>query len=301
MARGEEDARYFGLQYFSENLEGELGYYVGIGCLPEAPGRVLKVCSRELEATPGSPFRIDYVRTYAACAADAEVSQHLDRCLTVYADETPVELPDDEAWSPLIALAYLQALYRLVQRHLRRGFITREETLRGRICGQTQMGRYTTQSLARSRPEIVPCRFQSLEPDTLENRILRTALVGAKRLLEPQTGLGDWRTWARQADAALAGAAIVRIEPRDFQTARRTGAYRHYASPLALARAVLTRVGFDPSQPLGGNTVRMVPFRLATAELFERYVEACLRSTPRASANSARIWAGYHNNNLGGF
>jgi 5-methylcytosine-specific restriction endonuclease McrBC regulatory subunit McrC len=96
------------------------------------------------------------------------------------------------------------------------------------------------------------------------------------------------------------GASVARVEPRDFHAARKTGAFRHYAQPLALARAVLTRVGFDPNRPLDSahSAVRLVPFRLATAELFERYVEASLRGALRSNDGHA-VWAGYRAINLG--
>lgn len=299
-ATPDNDPRYFGLKpYFAQSAEGCFGYVVGIGRLPQAPDRVLRVTPRAF-GNNGDAFRIDYLKLYAACAADPEVSRHLDHCLTVYADEEPIAVENPDEYSPLIALAYLKSVHELVQRHLRRGFVTREEDLRGRVRGQIALGRYAARSLARGHPEIVPCRFQALEQDTLENRILRAALAGARRLLEGAggRGLGDreaaWHVWARQADAALAGATIARIMPRDFQAARKSGAYRHYARPLALGRAVLTRTGFDPNQPIAPARARLVPFRLATAELFERYVEVCLRGLPGWS-----VWAGYHDCNLG--
>ena len=294
-----ESARYFGLTpYSDQSAEGRLGFFVGIGRLSEAPARVLRVGPREFGGN-GAEFCIDYLALYAACAVDPEVSSHLDQCLSVYSDEAPIDAPDEGVWSPLIALAYLKAVHDLVQRHLRRGFISREEDLRDRIRGQVAFGRYAARSLARGHPEIVPCRFQALEQDTLENRILRTALTCARQLLDGAAGQGfggpeaAWRIWSRQADAALAGAAIARITPRDFHVARKAGAYRHYARPLALARAVLTRTGFDPNQPVPQAAARLVPFRLATPELFERYVELCLRRIA-----GWKIWAGYHDQNL---
>jgi len=301
-----EDARYFGLRASSPGSSaGTLGYYVGIGRFSEATDRILRVSARRF-GEGGAPFAIDYASIYGICAAEPEVSQHLNRCLTIYPDEPPVAAHDEASWSPLIALAYINALHTLVQRHLRDGFTARYETLHGRVRGQIDVRRHITQSLAFRHPEAVPCRFQSLEPDTIENRILRTALLGATRILEQATGYNlhqpeaVWRPWARQAGTALMGVRTARIEPRDFHTARKTGAFRHYAQPLALARAVLTRVGFDPNRPPvdGKTTVQFVPFRLATAELFERYAEACLRFAMRALQNHA-IWVGYHDNNLG--
>jgi hypothetical protein len=294
-----DDPRYFGLSPFpAPSAEGRLGFFVGIGRLPQASERVLHVGPRLFNGG-ATEFRIDYVKLYAACAADPEVSRHLDHCLTVYSDEAAIEAPDAIHWSPLIALAYLHALHALVQRHLRRGFITREDDLRGRIRGQVAFGCYAARGLARGHPEIIPCRFQTLEQDTLENRILRAALVCARRLLDGAVGEGlggpeaIWRIWSRQADSALAGATLARITPRDFLAARKSGAYQHYAHPVALARAVLTCTGFDPTQPVPSAIGRLVPFRLATSELFERYVEVCLRELP-----DWEIWAGYHDQNL---
>jgi hypothetical protein len=302
-SRKGRDHRYFDLESSWEGaVEAGLGFVVGIGRLPQAPERVLCVTPREFR-TGEYPFRVDHLRMYAACAADPDVSRHLDECLSVYDDEAPIDAPDTGDWSPLIALAFVKSAHELVQRHLRRGFVSKENELRGRIRGQVAFGRYAATSLARGRPEVVPCRFQALEQDTLENRILRTALAGARRLLDGVTGQrlggGDaqWRIWTRQVDSALAGAAVARIMPRDFLAARKSGAYRHYARPLALARAVLTRTGFDPNQHFDQEritrNVRLVPFRLATAELFERYVEVCLRGVGLC------VWAGYNDQNLG--
>ena len=167
----------------TENLAG-----TSVGRLPQAPEQVLHVEGRQFEDASGSRFRIDYVRAYAECAADPVVSRHLSSCLTIYPDEARIEVVDAADSSPLVALAYLNALRIFIERHLRRGFITREETLRGRVRGQVRMGCYITQGLARAHPETVPCRFQALEHDTLENRILHTALVGARRLLDRTGG-----------------------------------------------------------------------------------------------------------------
>lgn len=287
------DPRTFGLQPYANDPSARLGFFVGVGRLREAPNRPLIVIPRKFGFDEAA-FRIDYVRMYAECAAEPEVGRHLDRCLTVHADEAPVELQDDHGWSPLIALAYLKALRDLIRRHLRYGFVRREEDLRGRVRGRVEARRLLTRSLARGRPDIIPCSFETFERDTPENRILRTALAAARRLL-PASGerVGDAQEWVREADAALAGAAITRIHARDFRTARRSGAYRHYAGPLDLARAVLTRAGFDPNNPRTNATRRMIPFRLATAELFERYVEVCLRKS------GWKVVAGYDDQNLG--
>ena len=60
-----------------------MGCYVGIGCLPKAPAHVLHVRPRKFVGDNGAEFCIDYLALYAACAADPEVSRHLDQCLSV--------------------------------------------------------------------------------------------------------------------------------------------------------------------------------------------------------------------------
>ena len=293
-ANAAKDHRYFGLEPFGDTDAGKLGYIVGVGRLPEAPNHPIIVNPRDFTRGTTS-FQIDYLQMYAACAGDPEVSRHLDQCLTLYADEAPVELEDAPDWSLLIALAFLKELHDLVQRQLRRGFVQREADLRARVRGQIDINRYITRSLTRGHAEIIPCRFQEFQTDTLENRILRAGLTAARRLLDGATGLGTaWQIWARQADQALAGASITRVTHRDLHQARRTGAYRHYARPLDLAKAVLTRAGFDPNTPLNTNKARIIPFRLLTYELLERYVEHQLRACAGWS-----VWAGYHDRNLG--
>jgi hypothetical protein len=114
--------------------------------------------------------------------------------------------------------------------------------------------------------------------DTPENRILKAALEAGLRWLHQQPWAvvpPDLWHWGNLGRAALNAVPVQRISPRDWTTARRYGAMRHYAEPLALARLVLTRLHLDP---LGGaeENPQTVPFFLDANRLFEAWVGVCL-------------------------
>ncbi|WP_295441592.1 hypothetical protein [uncultured Thiodictyon sp.] len=224
--------------------------------------------------------RLDLAAVFAAvlAAPPTQTGVEFHRLFGCDPAQAPIEGVELPQLTLLEVTAYLYCLAQFARRHLREDFRRVEENLVGRVRGRVRIADQVRENLVRARADRMVCEFTVLGRDTLENRILKAALAAGLRWLhqQPRSVLPDavWH-WGALGRAALTAVPVQRIAPREWKTARRYGAMRHYAEPLALAELVLTRLHLDPSgcATKGQHTL---PFFLDGNRLFEAWVGVCL-------------------------
>ena len=191
----------------------------------------------------------------------------------------------------LVALLFAEATQGVVRRGLMAGYIEREEDLpmvRGRILGDRQV-------LERfGRLDRIICRFDELEHDVDENRLLAAALRVASRRVETPI--------VHRKLARLRAVLEPICDPSklDLKAARSEITYNrlnsHYQQAHALAWLILDALGVDDL--LSPGPTRSFAFLLDMNLLFERFVERLVEGilSPRdyrvdyQVAHSSIIW-----------
>lgn len=287
---GESDytkARYFGLTAVAGHGSAlHAGFFVGLARI----GEYL------LEATPRFEY-LDFARMFADCSDNPVVAQRLlSRTFFVWPQEEPwIKVPVASWFSPLLVIAFLQALNELCRRHLRRNYVRAIENMTGRVKGRVRVGEQIRQNLARARLDCTVCEYGRFDDDCLENRILRAALEVSAVFLARHGAYPLVHSWIAACRVSLARVSITPIQHFHFQGARQTGSFRHYRQPIRFAWAVLRHLGISPERlSEQGEYLYVPPFALCTYELFERYAEVTLRKQ-----YGENVWAGYSANNLG--
>ena len=267
------------------------GNFIGMVWLGEGENKtVLRVDSKFSEQ------KMDYIEMFTQCAAHPKIGGRMGGCLYFWADEELIESPRDNDFLFLTAIAYLRELNELCRRRLRTHFLREQQNFTGKIKGKILIGENLRQNIIRARPDRIFCEYQSVSDDILENRILRAALERAARYISPdkidEENYKFIQQWIRASRAALHGVSITPVKPRDFSAARRRGVFSHYARPLALAKAVLLQLGFNPQEQIPEKT-KTPPFALDSAELFERYAPLkLLEKYPKLKAPNDNIGGG---------
>jgi 5-methylcytosine-specific restriction enzyme subunit McrC len=242
--------------------------------------------SYPLFVRPREPLQeVDYAAMFAAVlAAPVSVTgMELPRLFGCDPDAAAIEAHRLPQLTLLEVIAFLATAARFVQRHLRQGFVSRTENLTGRVKGQVLLAAQIRTNLVRARADRVVCRYQEFNLNTLENRLLKAALeVCARWLSSPANGhaaLPEVQHWVWTIRSALASVPDYRPQRGDWSLVRETGLMAAYASPLALARLVLTRLHLRASGK-SAESGRTLPFFLDANRLFEGWVGVCLSRLP---------------------
>lgn len=224
--------------------------------------------------------RLDLAAVFAAvlAAPQAQTGVEFDRLFGCDPAQAPIEGVQLPQLTLLEVTAYLYRLAQFVRRHLREDFRRVEENLVDRVRGRVRIADQVRENLVRARPDRMVCEFTVLGRDTPENRLLKAALEAGLRWLRqqpPSVVPAEVWHWGTLGRTALTAVPLQRIGPRDWASARRHGAMRHYAEPLALARLVLTRLHLDPTGGAAEDR-HTLPFFLDGNRLFEAWVGVCL-------------------------
>ncbi|AVT39619.1 McrC family protein [Plantactinospora sp. BB1] len=185
----------------------------------------------------------------------------------------------DELW-PTLAESLIQQTERAIRRRLLPGYQTVQEpstVIRGRISVTEQINR---------RPGLltpVEVQYDELTIDTVEHRILRTALHRMASLPRLPARLHGR---LHELDNMLRGVSLLRTSrpaPR-WHVDRRTA---HYAAALRLASIVLQHQSFE----YGPGSLTAASFVVRMAPLFERFATIALREAllPYRGATSTQL------------
>jgi 5-methylcytosine-specific restriction enzyme subunit McrC len=221
---------------------------------------------------------VDYGAMFAAVlAAPVDVTgMELHRLFGCDPDQPPIATNPLSQLTLLEVTAFLAMTARFVQRHLRQGFIRVRENLVGRVRGRILIGDQLHENLVRARSDKMVCEFQRFNLDTLENRLLKAALEVSARYVSATPGVvPELQRWVHVIRSALASVPDYQPHPRDWSRIRNKGLMAAYATPLALARLVLTRLHLRPTGDTA-ETRRTLPFFLDANRLFEGWVGVCL-------------------------
>nr|WP_295394584.1 hypothetical protein [uncultured Thiodictyon sp.] len=189
--------------------------------------------------------RVDYGAMFAAVlAAPADVTgMELHRLFGCDPDQPTIEANHLPQLTLLEVTAFLAMTARFVQRHLRQGFIRVQENLVGRVRGHILISAQVRENVVRARSDKMICEFQRFNLDTLENRLLKAALEVSARYVSGTPGVvPELQRWVHVIRSALASVPDYQPHPRDWSRIRNKGLMAAYATPLALARLVLTRL-----------------------------------------------------------
>jgi 5-methylcytosine-specific restriction enzyme subunit McrC len=181
-------------------------------------------------------------------------------------------LTDDSGLLDLIAILFAEATDAVLRGGLFRDYLEREEelpVLRGRILVREQVLRRF------GRIDRLACRFDDLESDILENRLIAAALRTCRSRID------DAGVRRRVAALHTVFEQVCEPDPLDFDEAWSALHYHrlneHYRDAHALARLLLE--GLGTRDLLSPGHARSFVFMIDMNQLFERFV---LRVVERA-------------------
>jgi len=204
---------------------------------------------------------------------DREVANapELSQVFKVEPDEPLIKLDGrDEQFLFFLLIYYLRLLSKLVKKGLKKsyGFIEKELTSRtkGKLLVTPTLRRCTLKGL----PYRSVCRYPALTADTLENRILKAALVLASQKLRD---LRVAETLVRSLNRTFEAVSLTPVSETDFLKLKRARLYPEYEEALKLARLIFYQLGYDPLASSTDSAITAVPpYSINLPLLFELFV-----------------------------
>lgn len=187
----------------------------------------------------------------------------------------------DGILTPLMIIHYLHTVNKLQEKGLKRGYVSREENCQAKIKGKVMMSAQFSKNIVCRRTDRIMCRYQEYSADIPENRLLKKALLFAKRSISTMPAFQSHHLCSevnRMLYSALASFESVsdQIDASSVRAVQKNKLYGDYGGAIKLAKQILKR--YDYSIDNVGSEKKLVPpFWIDMSRLYEVYVYGLLQ------------------------
>ncbi len=200
----------------------------------------------------------------------------------VFYDEKPIKMDvEKRGGETLLALSFIRSCYQICVRILNREMGFTAENFNGRIKGRIDLGNQIKRNLSQGREDRIYCKYLSFSEATIENQILKKALICSERALQRNgslysEGLESVRSMISYCKNRLKNIPLGNIRESDFSRTKTTGFNYRYNPAIRLAKMILSHSSMNIDSSADESSYVM-PYAIKMEVLFELYVRALFK------------------------
>lgn len=259
--------------YLGVDQDFKASYYIGASWIIE----------REISliVLPKIP-RIDITEMLlrAFSITNEEDARYFSNCYKIYFDQQPIETHEDIGQlTPLLLIYYITLLESLVRHGLKKDYVSNSDNLKGKIKGHLLISEHLRKNIITKNEYRNMCRFQSYTEDIPVNRLLKRALVFARRMLT------TFMKHHKQYEVLLMKINRLYhrfenisdyVEISEVKSITSNVLFRYYSIAIRVAKEILRRYDYSLSK-ISEEMKSTPPFWIDMSRLFEMYVLSLLR------------------------
>ena len=166
--------------------------YVGVGWLKDFQGRTITTSitgeKNALIITPRFPLMNPWemlIKVMNDPEYELYTSGTNGDFFEIYTDEELIPVSNTESGGELLAaISFVKECEKICKKHLRQEMAFREENFNGKVVGNIQVSKHIKQNIMQAREDRIYCRYPVFTVDTVENRIMKAALIKSKKIFK---------------------------------------------------------------------------------------------------------------------
>lgn len=278
----------FGIHRFNNELW--TSGMVGVGRIYDRNGTPIQDDGKEHILIVTSNYSLDPWQMLETVMLDdeydlylAELAADKKTLFNINYDQPLIRLPqgDNAGAELLFALSYINSCHSLCKKGLKKALLYHEENFTAKVRGKVDVSRNIKHNSAKGRSDKFYCRYVDFTEDTIENRIIKSALLRCKAVLKEkfpgETSIDSKISFCMNS---LRHVKTVTIKNTDFNSSSVGGLYSYYRPVMQQARAILTMniegyLGHEEEIPK--KYVYTIPYSINMETLFEYYSRTQLK------------------------
>lgn len=224
-------------------------------------------------------FEIDYIRMLNDALLEPENYDHLKDLVTIHFNKPSIRVQQQQdLLSVFLITEYINVLYKIVKKGLKKSFYIIEENLCSKVKGRILIGKNIRSNIVKGHVADNICKYQIYGIDSPENRILKKALSFCIKQLEVykhifNTAILDKKVrFIRPFFNNISDDVVIEM----VKIHEENPVYRDYSQAIEFARLLLRRYSYDITV-VGKKEITTPPFWIDMSKLFELYVFHHLR------------------------
>ena len=220
--------------------------------------------------------RIDFLKMFSVCFNSGIEAKEFSKIYAVDMDAPRIKAPElKSVLSPLIVAHFLSIVKDIVKRGLKKDYVQREENLKK----VRDISRNERMNILKKRYDKVFCRYQEYSEDTLENRLIKKALLFSQQVLLVAGMSDSLLSLQHTIHECLSAFSNVsdQIEVWEVKAIKHHKIFREYDDAVKLAQMILHRYDYSITNITTAEEEYCPVFWIDMAMLYEHYVLGLLR------------------------
>ncbi|MDD4822005.1 MAG: TonB-dependent receptor [Bacteroidales bacterium] len=219
---------------------------------------------------------IDFLKMFMQCLENPDEYKSFHRIYRIDFESDPIACDSFESvLSPLIIAHYIHVVLNLLRKELRKDYESDSDNLnkkRGRISISTNLKLNTI----RGRNHKIYCKYQEYTSDTVENRIIKKALVFSKSIIQRinSASTKDSVSIINSCLSKMEGVSDS-VSLNELKFIRSNAIFKDVKDAVTLAKYILKRYDFNISN-VSQTIAKTPPFWIDMPLLFEHYIGGIL-------------------------
>ena len=253
-------------------------YFIGIDWLNKNKDVAVYV-----EPKPDSDdIKIDYMQMLISCIRNSEVASHMKNLYEIKFNEGFIEIEHrKDLLTPLLVVHFLNLLKIIVRKGLKKSYYKIERNLNSKIKGKVNISQTIKENILKNKPLKTVCQYNEFGFNNIENRLLKHTLLFVKKYLSIFPNFSAFSKDIMPIfNYCLPAFHEVdeNIEIKSIKGLKTNVFYKEYSEAIRLANLILKRFQYNIKNIEDqSKKVKIPPYWIDMAELFERYCEIKLR------------------------
>jgi 5-methylcytosine-specific restriction enzyme subunit McrC len=252
-------------------------YFIGIDWIIED----VKAIYVEPKLNKDSTEQTDYLKMLFSALKHPEVAKYTDDLFEIKWDKSPIEITQEQdLLTPLLIVQYLRLVKEIVRKGLKKSYYKVENNLYAKVKGKVLVSQTIKQNLLKNKPLHTYCSFEEFGLNSLENRLLKKALVFIQRYLPNIKNLQNEKFTSDIFNYINPAFEFVfdEVSLHDVKHTKINVFYKEYEEAIRLAKLILKRFGYNITNTQQ-KSIKTPPFWIDMSKLFELYVLVLLKDT----------------------
>ena len=264
----DENAMCLSLYRKNDEVIATSSYFVGIDWIQDNELAI------KINPKMNDGCEIDYIRMLNEALCEPDNFEHLSDLVSIKFNRPSIPIKQQQdLLSIFLVTEYINILYRIVRKGLRKSYYIVEENLKNKLKGRILIGENIKRNLTKGKVASNFCRYQVYDIDSPVNRLLKKALYFCIKQL---------KVYRYAMDTSPLENKIRHIEPyfsrvgecisiKEITTLRQNPVYKEYNQATGFAQLLLRRYSYDITI-IGKKEIPTPPFWIDMSKLFELYI-----------------------------
>ena len=223
--------------------------------------------------------RIDFLKMFSVCFNSGIEAKEFSKIYAVDMEQPRIKAPElKSVLSPLIVVHFLSIVKEIVKRGLKKDYVQREDNLK-KVKGRIAIFRNERTNIQKKRYDKVFCQYQEYSEDTVENRLIKKALLFSQQILQVAGLSPSLLPLQHTVHECLSAFANVndQIEVWEVKAIKHHKIFKEYDDAIKLAQMILHRYDYNITNITTAEEEECPVFWIDMAMLYEHYVLGLLR------------------------